>query len=118
MADDLWGRVDAALIQARSRDETVSELNRLLRKRFADLPASYFEENGCELRREWLTARQLAEFHPKHDRMAPRQMAGPLLACEYQGRIYLLDGTNRLNVWIRDGDTEVHETIIVRMKDR
>jgi hypothetical protein len=43
-------------------------------------------------------------------------MNGPLLACEYQGQTYLLDGTNRLNVWIRDGDTEPHEIIIVRTR--
>ena len=78
MANELWSRVEAALIQARSRDETLSELNRLLRKRFPDLAQRHFTEEGCELRREWLTAHQLANFNPKHNRMAPRQMNGQL----------------------------------------
>ena len=58
----------------------------------------------------------MKDFNPKHSRMAPRQMTGPVLACEYLGQTYIFDGTNRLNVWLRDGDIEQHETIIVRAK--
>jgi hypothetical protein len=64
--DKLWKRVDAALNQAQSCEETLSELNRLLRKRFPEAPTQYFTEEACELRREWLTATQLNDFNPKH----------------------------------------------------
>ena len=117
MSDDLWSRVDVALIQARSRSETISEINRLMRKRFPDLPKNHFTEERCELRREWLTAAELAQFNPKHSRTDPHQLRGPLVACEHHGQIHMVDGTNRLNVWLRDGDTEQHETIIVRVRD-
>ena len=66
MTDDLWTRIDVALIQARSRQETLSELNRLLRKRFPDLPERYFTQETFEVRREWLTAKHLAQFNPGH----------------------------------------------------
>ena len=115
MPEDLWSRVDAALNQAQTRDETLSEMNRLLRKRFPDLPNDYFTAEA-ELRREWLTAAQLMQFNLGHSRTEPRRMDGPLLAGEYQGQTYMLDGTNRLNVWLRDGDTSSHEVIIVRAK--
>jgi hypothetical protein len=108
-------RIGAALIQARSRQETLSELNRLLRKRFPNLPQRYFTEERSEVRREWLTAEQLAQFNAGHTRVLdPHRTSGPLIACEYRGQTYMLDGTNRLNVWLRDGDKTLHATIIVR----
>ena len=117
LADDLWLRVDAALIQAAAVRKPFRSLIASLRKRFPDLPQNYFSEEACELRQEWLTATQLSTFNPGHFRSEPRQMAGPLLACEYNGDTYMLDGTNRLNVWLRDGDVEMHETIIVKKRD-
>jgi len=44
-------------------------------------------------------------------------MSGPLVACEYRGHTYMLDGTNRLNVWLRDGDKASHETIILKNRE-
>jgi hypothetical protein len=86
-----------------------------MRKRFPHLPQNYFTAES-ELRREWLTAAQLTQFNPGHLRATPKQMEGPLLAGEYRGQTYMLDGTNRLNVWLRDGDTSEHEIIIVRAR--
>jgi hypothetical protein len=110
-------RIDAALIQARSRQETFSELNRLLRKRFPGLPQQYFTQENSDVRLEWLTAKQLAQFNPGHTRTNPHQMTGALVACEYRGQTYMLDGTNRLNVWLRDGDRALHETIILKNRE-
>jgi len=41
-------------------------------------------------------------------------MSGPLVAGEYRGKTYMLDGTNRLNVWRQNGDDALHETIILK----
>jgi hypothetical protein len=112
--DDLWNSLDGALSAKHTRDVTLFQLNRLLRKRFADLPERYLTQQNCHVRREWLTAEQLRTFHPGHSEAAPRRMSGPVVAWEYCDQTYMLDGTNRLNVWLRDGDHSVHETIIVR----
>jgi len=112
--DDLWFQIDAALNLWPSRDKTFAQLNRLLAKRFPDLPPSYFTQVNCAVRLERLTASELAKFNPGHSRTEPRRMTGPIIASEFRGNSYILDGTNRLNVWVRDGDVELHDTIIVK----
>lgn len=114
MSDDLWSALDNALTLKRRRDATVARLNQLLQKRFPDMPDGYLTAGNCELSREMLTAVQLQQFNPRHDRTEPHQMNGPLVVFEQRGERYLFDGTNRLNVWLRDGDAEEHETIIVK----
>jgi hypothetical protein len=39
-----------------------------------------------------------------------------LVVFEHQGERYMIDGTNRLNVWLRDGDEERHDAIIIKRK--
>jgi len=114
--DVLWPALDTALTAKRTRDATIARLDQLLRKRFTDLPGNYLTQDNCELWRESLTAEQLQRFNPGHDRAEPRQMSGPVVVFERGSERYMLDGTNRLNVWLRDGDNAVHETIIVRKR--
>ena len=110
---ELWSRVDVALCQASSREQTVSEVNRLLRKWVHDLPQNYFNEENSTIRCEWLTTKELTIFTRGHDRATPRRTNGPILVAEYRGTSYMLDGTNRINRWLKDGSAEKHEAIIL-----
>jgi hypothetical protein len=114
MSAELWKALDNALTFKRTRNATLTRLNELLRKRSPEMPDGYLTENNCELSREMLTAVQLQQFNPGHDRAEPRQMSGPVVVLEYAGDRYMFDGTNRLNVWLRNRDAEAHETIIVK----
>jgi hypothetical protein len=114
---ELFKALDAALSAKRTREATFARLNQLLQKQFPALPETYLTQDNCEVRSERLTAEQLKHFHPGHGRTDPHQMTGPIVAWEYSGETYLLDGTNRLNVWLRDGDNAAHETIVVWRRD-
>ena len=111
----LWNRVDLAINQASTREQTVSELNRLLRKWFPAAPEAYISEEHSVLQQKWLTPQELdSQLRRGHARAAPRRVNGiPLLAVQYEGGIYMLDGTNRINGWLQSGDTELHEVIII-----
>ena len=109
--EELWKRVDRAIAQARNRAETISELNRLFGKQGRGAPANHFSEENCTIRREFLTPQQLDKFWRGHTKAEPRQVGAPLVAVEFRGHTYMLDGTNRINAWLRDGNTEAHETI-------
>jgi hypothetical protein len=108
----LWKRVDRAIAHANSRRETISELNRLLRKWNVGAPADYISA-ASRIRQEWLTVEELGAFCRNHKKDKPRQVEPPLVAVEFRGKTCMLDGTNRINAWIRDGDTATHEIIIV-----
>jgi len=111
--EDLWCRVDIALCQASSREQTISEVNRLLAKWINGLPPNYLNETNCAIRREWLPTEELLKFTRGHSRNNPRKTDGPLLVAEYRGTSYMLDGTNRINRWLQDGNAEKHEVIIL-----
>ena len=59
----------------------------------------------------------MKQCNPGHARALPKQMPGPpLVVFEHQAERYMIDGTNRLNVWLRDGDQEGHDAIIIKRK--
>jgi hypothetical protein len=116
VVDELWNALDNALTLKRRRGATIGRLIQLLQKRFPDMPGDYLSEENCLLSREMLTASQLQQCDPRHDRAEPYQMHGPVVVFEHAGQRYIFDGTNRLNVWLRSWNTERHETIIVRRR--
>lgn len=110
---DFWERVDAALVQGRNRAQTLSEVNRLCRKLDSSVPPLYVTESNTTLKQEWLTPKQLDAFKRGHDRNTPRHIGGPLIAINHRGTTFMLDGTNRINMWLKQGNTEMHEVIIL-----
>lgn len=64
---------------------------------------------------QWPTAR-LAEIKSNqemsHDRFVPRTECGinsPVIIAEYRGVLRLLDGSNRINMWVLHGDITLHD---------
>ena len=115
-SNDLWSLVDTAMFEATSRAETIAEVNRLLRKCVAKAPCGFISEANTTLLRENLTVPQLATFWRGHTRTEARRYYLPIIAAEFRGTTYVLDGTRRINEWVDFGDKETHETIIIRHK--
>jgi hypothetical protein len=115
LSEELWKRADVAINQATRRFETVSEINRLLKKWFKPCQPCEITPENSSIRQEWLTPQQLAAFTRGHNKVNPRRIDGvPILVIEYFGITYLLDGTNRINYWLANGDTNIHEVIILK----
>jgi hypothetical protein len=73
-------------------------------------------QDNCDVWRESLTAAQLQQCNPGHSDANPRQLTGSVVVFEREGERYMFDGTNRLNVWLRDGDKECRDAIIIKLK--
>jgi hypothetical protein len=114
--DDFWQALDIALTLKRTRQATLATLNHLMKKRFPHLPDEYLTQDNCDVWGESLTAGQLQQCNPRHSDANPRQLTGPVVVFEHEGQRYMFDGTNRLNVWLRDGNKECHDAIIIKRK--
>jgi hypothetical protein len=114
--DDLWQELDVALTLKRTRSATLARLNHLLLKRFPGTPDNYLTQDNCEVWRESRTADQLRCYNPGHDRAEPQRMTGPVVVFERGNERYMFDGTNRLNVWLRDGDRNSHDVIVLKIR--
>ena len=57
---------------------------------------------------------------PPHVRANPRPKVGkgsPIIIVEYKGKTLLIDGSNRINMWHRDRNTELHRVNFHRIAD-
>ena len=108
--------LDTAFTLKRTRQATLAELNRLFQKRLPGLPAEQLTESNCDIWFESLTAAELKRCNPGHEDALPRQMTGPVVVFEREDSRYMFDGTNRLNVWLRDGDTDHHDVTVLKKK--
>lgn len=113
-AENPWNDLDAALTLKATRTATLVRLNELFLKRFGS--DGSLTENNCEVWRESLTADQLQRCNPGHDRAEPKQMTGPIIVFERDAERYMFDGTNCLNVWLRDNDQKHHDVIVIKQR--
>ena len=59
--------------------------------------------------REKRSAHELARFHRTHDRDEPLREDCPIIIAVYEGEERLLDGTTRINLWVKRKSTELHD---------
>jgi hypothetical protein len=115
-ADDLWRTVFEILGRdLPPRDASPqARLNRLIRERNWFTRELSLNPETCSISlEEWPSAR-LRELDRWHKRFAPRGEEGPLIVAYFEGKAYLLDGCNRVNVWLRSKRNAVHEVIAIR----
>ena len=55
--------------------------------------------------REKRSTEELARFHRIHTRDAPKRQDCPIIIAVYQGKERLLDGTTRINLWVKQKST-------------
>lgn len=54
------------------------------------------------------TTGELAQFPRTHDRDEPICKYCPIVVAVYEGQERLLDGTTRINYWLKEGNTDLH----------
>ena len=113
-ADALWAKVLAAFPYVSTLTEATSEVSRILRKWHRDLAPTYVESSTCDIRQEhWPTAR-LSELTLRPRRGNPDRDYGPIVAVEYHGSKYVVDGTKRTNLWREQQSPDEHEILLIR----
>jgi hypothetical protein len=63
-------------------------------------------------RRERWTTDELAKLPRGHGSTAGEDFDCPIIVAEYEGKQRLLDGNHRINRWIEDRDTRLHDVNI------
>jgi hypothetical protein len=62
----------------------------------------------------WPLERLAPLLHPDaHGRARPKRDDLPVLVLEWRGRYFLIDGINRLNRRVREGDPGPHDVIVI-----
>ena len=83
-------------------------------KRRMDFPALKFVT--MKIRREVWNTDQLEKLVEKHHRIEgldEEHELRPIVAVQYEDVFYLIDGNNRVNKWIDEGNTKPHKVYIL-----
>ena len=110
---EFWAKVYAAFPYAPDPRDAVAQVDRILRKWHPELPADFIAEGTCAIRQEWWSAQQLEKLCLRHDRRKPDRDFGPIIAVEYFGHSYVVDGTNRANLRMTQVSAERREVLLI-----
>jgi hypothetical protein len=110
---ELWAKVYAAFPYAPEPNDAVAQVDRIFRKWHPALPTGFIVEGSCRIRQEWWSAQQLENLCLRHERNSPDRDFGPIIAVEYLGHNYVVDGTNRANLWKAQKSTELREVLLI-----
>jgi len=121
VADDpiaLWAYVHAVLDSDRKpKDRTPQHrLNRLTREFVGDCPN--VDASTFQIRLEKWSTEDFSKVRRHHTREKPRGFDGAVFVVILKGERLLIDGGNRVNVWLRDGDTEIHDVVVIEHQPR
>ena len=67
------------------------------------------EKHQIRSYREKRTTEELTELPRGHDNAAPKQQNCPIIIAIHEGQERLLDGNNRINLWINQGNADEHD---------
>jgi len=91
----------------------VDVFNRLLAKNIR--PVGWTRNTHLDIQQDQIASRQeqwptsdLARLRRSHDRQSPLSSDAPIVLAEYMGVVHLLDGHNRINRWVSEGDNRTH----------
>jgi hypothetical protein len=121
MESGLWEYVETALVHhdknTPCEQKRFGVLNRLFRKSMKRAKIKTYpmlNPNTCSIRKEfWTTGRLKTDLVPGHCDSKPRRLKEALISVKYKGKYYLIDGRNRVNLWISNGDDNGHEIILI-----
>jgi hypothetical protein len=111
----LWKRAYAAVLPGADENAARVQLRKLVNERFGRGNWAEINEQDWSIRSEVLPLDRIREFDRKHGRRNPRGFDGPLVAAEFRGHRYILDGTNRINKWIAEGEAVDREVLIINL---
>jgi hypothetical protein len=124
----LWDEAISQLgFHAREGHDWLDTLNRLWRKnrfvmsqdgmlKLPVAPPVLFREMLGITRERWPLERLAPLVHvDAHDRARPKRDDRPILALEWNGRHFLIDGINRVNRRVRAREPGPHEVIVIHI---
>ena len=113
--DILWNRVYEGFPYQGDPAPQVG-LNRIAAKCLKlDQPQS-FDPSNCTVHEKFLSPHELQYFERYHERQNPRREGGSIVALSYRGKMYVLDGHNRIGRWLKDGITEPRSVLVIEPK--
>lgn len=118
MESTLWQWLERVLAHHRkSRDATaIDTLNRLFKEQLRRDGATTIprlERETCSIRKESWNPEELRRLIVWHPKKCPRSENDPVVAVEYGGKHYMVDGSNRANKWRAESDPGEHEVIVI-----
>ena len=113
--DDLWRLAYSSLEHHRkAKDHSANAvLNRLVNERFPSGPRLELNETTCVVSEHEYSTRELESFEKWHDRDTPARDGGSIVIVECRGRHLLIDGNNRVNRWIQENSSDLHNAIVI-----
>src|SRR5438309_9254 len=95
--------------------EDASPQARLLRFTQEFAPAcNAVDPTTCEIQLESWHMTEVAVAERRHTRARPRDLNGAVIVVLYSGGRFLVDGCNRVNSWLRHGNQEFHNVVVIR----
>jgi hypothetical protein len=115
---DLWQQVERALYHHRKSAPTgLHALQRLWGEWLNSEQVPRTEPlapDSAGIAREMFPPEKFASARRRHDRCAPKQEIGAIIVVEHCGTMYVIDGNNRVNQWIRDNRSSPVDAIVIR----
>ncbi len=99
---ELWRRIHAAFDahrQATDKDAQAA-LERIAAKCLGLASPKPFNRSNSLVREEMMSAALLNDLVRYHERTRPLRPCGPIVVLLHQGRRVVIDGNNRVNMWL------------------
>jgi hypothetical protein len=119
MGQDLWEEVERKLhFHLDTTDKTeIDALNRIFSKVLARTgrigKPPHLAPETCSIRMEKWPLERLDSLIRTHDRTSPKTEDPPIIAVEFGGEAFALDGTTRANKWIATKRPGPHIVILI-----
>jgi len=113
----LWSDIYSALAWRLPKSDASPQhrLNRLAREHFPSLETA-LGELTCSAARHSLSASAIATVVPWHTRARPARTDGSVILFSYEGKLVVIDGSNRVNFHRAAGSGELLPAIIITVR--
>jgi hypothetical protein len=115
--DALWDETEELMrqhVKANAGDQTPTDaMNRIFRERVRGSLPFRIARSSCRIRKETLAVRALRSCSFERTTDPPHSIDKPLVAVEWSGDCYLIDGRKRLNKAIRERSPSEFEVLII-----
>ena len=110
--EQLWREAYDALKWHDKKRNAQTVLDRQVRKFFGDR-ANRFDSSNCDIYEAMLSPDELRQTERKPTSREPRRLSEPIILLELEGRRYVMDGHNRIRIWLESGNGASRRAIII-----
>lgn len=115
----LWESVYAAFPYP--RDQVESEINRIaakcLKRALGRTGPVAIDPSTCEVHAAVIDAAELPGLIRYHDRVNLTGRTTPIVILRTQGKDIVIEGNNRVNKWVAEGDTAPRQAFVIVLQD-